>query len=121
MTLDSLRDYCLSRPGATEELPFGPDALVFKVGGKMFALTGLDSERLSVNLKCDPEMAQELRAAYDCVQPGYHMNKVHWNTVLLDGSVPDSRVRGWIDDSYALVVQRLPKKQQAELAAGNRP
>ena len=117
MTLDSLRDYCLSRTGATEELPFGPDALVFKVAGKMFALTGLDSEEVSVNLKCDPETAQELRAAYDCVRPGYHMNKVHWNTVLLDGSVPDSQVRGWIDDSYALVVKSLSKKQQAELAA----
>ena len=121
MTLDSLRDYCLSRPGATEELPFGPDALVFKVSGKMFALTGLDAEELSVNLKCDPEVAQELRATYDCVRPGYHMNKVHWNTVVLDGSVPDGLVRGWIDDSYALVVQRLSKKQQAELSAQNRP
>lgn len=117
MTLASLRDYCLSRPGATEELPFGPDALVFKVGGKMFALTSLNSEDLSVNLKCDPEAAQELRAAHACVRPGYHMNKIHWNTVMLDGSVPDGQVRGWIDDSYALVVKSLAKKQQAERSA----
>ncbi len=115
MTLDSLRDYCLNKPGVTEELPFGPDALVFKVAGKMFALTSLGSERFSVNLKCDPETAQELRATYDAVLPGYHMNKVHWNTILLNGPLSDALVRGWIDDSYTLVVASLTKKQQTSL------
>jgi predicted DNA-binding protein (MmcQ/YjbR family) len=115
MTLDSLRDYCLAKPGVTESLPFGPDVLVFKVLGKMFLLTNLAQEDLRFNVKCDPERAVELRDAYPCVQPGYHMNKAQWNTIIADGSVPDARLREWIDDSYRLIVASLPKKQQKQL------
>jgi len=111
MNIESLRDYCLSKPGAEETLPFGPDTLVFKVNGKAFLLTGLDSEDLRFNVKCDPDLAEELRAQYSCVLPGYHMNKKHWNTIVVDGSVPLRQLREWIDHSYELV-KGGPKKKK---------
>ena len=111
MNIESLRDYCLSKPGAEETLPFGPDTLVFKVNGKAFLLTGLDSEDLRFNVKCDPDLAEELRAQYSCVLPGYHMNKKHWNTIVVDGSVPLRQLQEWIDHSYELV-KGGPKKKK---------
>ena len=102
MDIESLRDYCISRKGATESFPFGEDTLVFKANDKIFALVNLDGE-LSINLKCDPVLALELRERYTAVTPGYHMNKKHWNTVMLDGSVPDKEVFSWIDHSYDLI------------------
>jgi len=103
MDIEILRDYCLSKPGAEESLPFGPDTLVFKVKGKIFLLTGLDNEPLRFNVKCDPEKALELREEYACVQPGYHMNKKHWNTIVVDGTVSSRLLKEWIDWSYKLV------------------
>jgi predicted DNA-binding protein (MmcQ/YjbR family) len=104
------REYCLAKAGATEGTPFGDDTLVFKVGGKIFALTSLDSVPATANLKCDPDRALELRDRYEQVQPGYHMNKKHWNTVELETGLPDAELRGMIDHSYELVVQSLPKR-----------
>ncbi|PWJ58897.1 putative DNA-binding protein (MmcQ/YjbR family) [Dyadobacter jejuensis] len=115
MNQELLRDYCLSFPGVTEELPFGPDILVFKVMGKMFLLTGLDEIDVSYNIKCDPELAVDLRAQYPAVQPGYHMNKKHWNTVHIDGSIPTDIQLRWVKDSYDLVVKSLTKALQQEL------
>lgn len=103
MNIESIRDYCLSLPDAEETLPFGPDTLVYKVKGKIFLLMGLDSEDLSFNVKCDPDKALELREEFPCVRPGYHMNKKHWNTVLVDGSVSVKQLKEWIDHSYELV------------------
>ncbi len=114
MNIERFRQLCLEKPGTTEETPFGPDTLVFKVAGKMFALTDLNTFE-SVNLKCDPERAIELREYHEGITPGYHMNKQHWNTVLADGSVKDALIRELLDHSYALVVASLPKKVQAEL------
>jgi predicted DNA-binding protein (MmcQ/YjbR family) len=105
MDIVSLRDYCISRKGATESFPFGDDTLVFKVNNKIFALVNLDGE-LSINLKCDPAFAIELREKYPSVTPGYHMNKKHWNTVNLDGTVPDKEVCSWIDHSYNLLTKQ---------------
>jgi len=102
MDIESLRLYCISKRDATECLPFGDDTLVFKVGGKIFALANLDGDP-TVNLKCNPALAIELRERYSSVIPGYHMNKKHWNTILLDGSIPDKEVFAWIDHSYDLV------------------
>ncbi|MGB8490782.1 MAG: MmcQ/YjbR family DNA-binding protein [Bacteroidales bacterium] len=102
MDIESLREYCISKKDATESFPFGEETLVFKVAGKIFALVNLGGD-LSVNLKCDPEKALELRERYGAVTPGYHMNKKYWNTVLLDGSVPDREVFSWIDHSYDLI------------------
>ncbi len=109
MDFDELRRYCLAKPGATEEHPFGPGALVLKVGGKMFAIIGEDSEPLTVSLKCEPEIALMLRDAHASVTPGYHLNKRHWNTVSLDGTIDEDLVREWIDDSYDLVIEGLPR------------
>jgi predicted DNA-binding protein (MmcQ/YjbR family) len=102
MNIELLRDYCINKSQATEGFPFGENTLVFKVKGRIFALANLDGD-LSVNLKCDPGLALELREKYSAVTPGYHMNKKHWNTVILDGSVPDKEVFKWIDHSYDLV------------------
>ncbi|MFC5408348.1 MmcQ/YjbR family DNA-binding protein [Larkinella bovis] len=115
MNIESLRTYCLGKPGATESFPFGEETLVFKVGGKIFALTSLDSNPLSINLKCDPEKAVDLREQYDAVRPGYHMNKTHWNTVLINGSIRESDLKSWIDHSYELIVNRLPKAARPAL------
>jgi predicted DNA-binding protein (MmcQ/YjbR family) len=103
MNIDQLREYCLSKPGTEEALPFGPDTLVFKVGGKLFLLTGFDRTPLQFNVKCDPEKAVELREEFHCVLPGYHMNKKHWNTIVVDGSVSTKQLKEWIDHSYNLV------------------
>jgi len=116
MNIESLRTYCLKKKGVTEEFPFGPDTLVFKVKGKVFLLTSLDSETFRFNVKCDPDKAIELRERYDAVQPGYHMNKKHWNTVIVDGRLSQQLLREMIDDSYELVVQSLPKKIREELS-----
>jgi predicted DNA-binding protein (MmcQ/YjbR family) len=109
---------CSGFPGAVEDYPFGDDVAVFKVGGKMFALVMLTGAPGSVNLKCDPDWALELRAAYDAVRPGYHQNKRHWNTVELDGTVEDGELGGMIDHSYELVVRSLPRGERARLAGG---
>lgn len=114
MNIESLREYCLSLKGATEGFPFDEETLVFKVGGKMFALTSLGG-LLSVNLKCDPEKAIELRENFPQVVPGYHMNKRHWNTINIDDSIPDTLIQEWIDDSYWLVVASLPRKVRTEI------
>lgn len=115
MNIEEFRDYCLMKPGTTEETPFGPDTLVFKVMGKMYALTGIDSFEF-INLKCDPEYAIELREQFDgSIRPGYHMNKQQWNSVYTDGGVPDRLIRKLIDDSYDLIVAKLPKKDMVAL------
>ena len=103
MNIETLREYCLSKPGTEEALPFGPDTLVFKVNGKIYLLAGLDEPQFRFNVKCDPEKAITLREEYSCVLPGYHMNKKHWNTVVVDGSVGSALLKEWIDHSYALV------------------
>lgn len=114
MNIEEFRNYCLSKPGTTEEVPFGPTTLVFKVMGKMFALTSLESfERIS--LKCDPDMAVQLREKYDAVTSGYHLNKKHWNTIKMGGYIPDDKIYHWINHSYELVVAGLPKKLKEEL------
>jgi predicted DNA-binding protein (MmcQ/YjbR family) len=114
MHIESFRDYCLSKKGVTEDFPFDEDTIVFKVMGKIFALADVDRFE-SVNLKCDPELVPVLREQYPAVQPGYHMNKKHWNTVLMDGSVPDRLLQEWIDHSYDLVVSGLTGKQRSIL------
>ncbi len=106
MDIEFLRNYCLSKPDVEETLPFGPDTLVFKVSEKIFLLTGLDSEQLSFNVKCDPDKAIELREEFPCVLPGYHMNKKHWNTIMVDGSVTTKQLKEWIDHSYDLVAKK---------------
>ena len=114
MNIEQLRDYCLAKPGATEGFPFGGDTLVFKVGGKMFLLIGLNSAN-SFNVKCDPELAIELRERHPEVKPGYHMNKKLWNTVYMDGMLTNKQLAEMIDHSYNLVFTGLPKKLQAEI------
>jgi predicted DNA-binding protein (MmcQ/YjbR family) len=113
MNIEAYREYCLSKPGTTEETPFGPDVLVLKVGGKVFALSSIDHFE-SINLKCDPERAVELREQYDQIIPGYHMNKKHWNTVYLDG-LNKKLIEELIDHSYELVRNSLPRKIKSEL------
>lgn len=114
MNIEVFRHYCLQKQAVTEELPFGPDTLVFKVCGKMFALSGLDAPVFSANLKCDPDYAAELREQYNGIQPGYHMNKQHWNTVFGDDDVPDKLILELTDHSYELVVSKLPAKLKSE-------
>jgi len=114
MNIEELRDYCISKKGVEETLPFGPDTLVFKVMGKVFLLTGLDSDIFEFNVKCDPEKAIELREQYSCVLPGYHMNKKHWNTIVAT-SVGDKLLKEWIDHSYDMVVKGLSKAEQKKL------
>ncbi len=115
MNIEEFREYCISKKGVTESLPFDDTTLVFKVMNKMFALGNLEGP-LSVNLKCDPEKAIELREEYEGINPGYHMSKVHWNTIEMDGSVPIKLVTELIDHSYDLVVAGLTKKLKEELA-----
>jgi predicted DNA-binding protein (MmcQ/YjbR family) len=117
MTAAALRDHCLSFPDAAEAFPFGPETSVFKVAGKMFALSRLDAESLRVSVKCEPELAAALRASHAAVIPGYHLNKRHWNTVIIDGSLPDEMVRDMIEDSYDLVVDGLPATRRRGLQA----
>lgn len=116
MDVLSYRNYCISLPGTTEEFPFDENTLVFKVMGKMFTACDVDDFE-SINVKCDPEKAIELRETYAAVRPGYHMNKKHWNTILMDGSLSDDVIERWIEESYQLVVAGLPKKRKAELEA----
>jgi len=118
MKLKDLKAYCQGKNGAAEDYPFGPTALVYKVRGKMFALISEDSEPLSMNLKCDPDEAEMIRNMYPAVTPGYHMNKRHWNTVTLDGTIDTETIHGMIDDSYDLVVKGLPKAVREELTGG---
>lgn len=115
MHIEAFRDFCLAKPGATEELPFGADTLVFKVCGKMFALCSLSAYSKGITLKCDPQHAVELREQYTQVLPGYHMSKAHWNTVLPEAGLPDALLQQWIEASYALVVAKLRKDQQQTL------
>ncbi|MEV2249576.1 MmcQ/YjbR family DNA-binding protein [Streptomyces sp. NPDC050147] len=115
MTPQELRTFCLSFNDVVEEFPFGPEASVFKVAGKMFALSSLDGTPLTVNLKCDPEIAVQLRAAHPEIVPGWHMNKRHWNTVTVDATLPDQQVRELVEDSYDLVVAGLPKAVRLRL------
>src|SRR5687767_10574317 len=112
----ALRRWCLEQPGAVEEFPFGPEHSVFKVGGKMFALSALDRTPLEVSVKCEPELAVHLRDSYAAIRPGYHLNKRHWNTITLDGSLSDQLVREFVEDSYDLVVSALPKRTREQLA-----
>lgn len=114
MNIEEIREYCVSKAGVTEEFPFDDVTLVFKVMGKMFALTNLDGE-WSLALKCDPQRAIDLREQFPAIQPGYHMSKVHWNTVMMDGSLPQMLVLELIDHSYQLVVDKLPRKLKEEV------
>jgi predicted DNA-binding protein (MmcQ/YjbR family) len=118
MNLETFYEYCLSKKGVTQHFPFDKDTLVFKVGGKMFALSSLNQWEKgipSVNLKCNPDYALELRAQYGDVQPAFHMSKVHWNTIVINGEVPDKFVKELIDDSYILVFKSLTKNTQNEI------
>ncbi|HAH56086.1 MAG TPA: MmcQ-like protein [Flavobacterium sp.] len=122
MNLETYYEYCLSKKGVTEHFPFDQDTLVFKVGGKMFALSSLiqwEKGEPSVNLKCNPDDAQELRAQYNDIQPAYHMSKIHWNTVAINLDVPDIFIKKLIDDSYNLVFKSLTKKIQSEILECN--
>jgi predicted DNA-binding protein (MmcQ/YjbR family) len=116
MDIEAYREYCLSKKGVTEELPFGPDTLVYKVIGKMFSATSLNEIEFRCNLKCDPEFALDLRAEYPDIIPGWHMNKKHWNTVYCERELDDSKIRSLIDHSYDLVVSKLSKQQKEILS-----
>jgi predicted DNA-binding protein (MmcQ/YjbR family) len=111
MLLEQLREYCLSKPGVEEGTPFGPDTLVFKVAGKIFLITDFNSKPLQFNVKCDPALVVELREQYSCVLPGYHMNKKHWNTIIVDGSVNVKMLKDWITHSYELVNKKAGNKK----------
>jgi predicted DNA-binding protein (MmcQ/YjbR family) len=115
------RVYLLGRPESIEEFPFGPDVYVFKIRGKMFATLGYSDSIARMNLKCDPEEAMALRDIFDAVVPGYHMNKAHWNTVILDGSIPSGELERMVDRSYGLVVKglRKPERQALEIRYGS--
>jgi predicted DNA-binding protein (MmcQ/YjbR family) len=115
MDAHELRRWCLAQPGAVEDFPFGAGVSVFKVAGKMFALTRLERAPLEVSVKCEPELAVQLRDTYGEIRPGYHLNKRHWNTIALDGALDDRLVRDMIEDSYDLVVSALPKRTRDEL------
>ena len=118
MNLEIYYEYCLSKKGTTEHFPFDQDTLVFKVGGKMFALSSLiqwEKGEPSVNVKCDPDYALELRAQYSDIQPAFHMSKVHWNTIAINNEVSDKLVKQLIDDSYELICKSLTKKLQSEI------
>jgi predicted DNA-binding protein (MmcQ/YjbR family) len=117
MDARELRRWCLEQAGAIEDFPFGPEHSVFKVGGKIFALSALDRTPLEVSVKCEPELAEQLRASYPAIRPGYHLNKRHWNTITLDGSLSDQLVRELIEDSYDLVSHALPNRLRTQLAA----
>lgn len=102
-----VKKYLLNKPEAVEDFPFGPEVAVYRVRDKIFALIGIENNEARINLKCDPAEAEQLRMVFDAVLPGYHMNKKHWNTVIINGSIPDSEVKRMIDNSYALVVKKL--------------
>ena len=115
MNLKSLQETLIKKKGTTEEIPFGPEALVYKVMGKMFALVAWEENPLRISLKCDPDFALALRAKYPAIIPGYHMNKRHWNSIILDGSLPETLILEMIDDSYTLVVKKLRKVDKEKL------
>lgn len=118
MNIEEFRSYCLAKKGVTESFPFDEETLVFKVMGKMFALTGLEYNPARANLKCDPDRSVELREQYDgLIYPGYHMSKLHWNTIELEKNLPESLIRELIDHSYQLVVAKLTRKVRAQLDA----
>ncbi len=121
MNARELRRWCLAQGGATEDHPFGPEHSVFKVGGKMFALSTLGRTPLEVSAKCEPDLAVQLRDTYSAIRPGYHLNKRHWNTITLDGSLSDRLVRELIVDSYDLAVSALPKRTREELGWEREP
>lgn len=112
MNIEDLREYCMAKRAVSESTPFDEVTLVFKVAGKMFALMPMDNSQLTINLKCDPDMAISLREKYPSVTPGFHMNKKHWNTVIVDGFVEKDKILQWIDDSYNLIVKSFTKKQR---------
>lgn len=112
MDIKTLKDYCISKKGAYEDFPFGPDVLVIKVQSKMFALISQRNNKVNVSLKCDPILAKDFRQQYESITPGYHLNKQHWNTIALDGTVPDSELLWMIDHSYELVVKNLSKSEK---------
>jgi predicted DNA-binding protein (MmcQ/YjbR family) len=116
MRATELREHCLSFHGSTETFPFGPETSVFKVAGKIFAISALARRPLQISLKCDPLLAEQLREAHPQIGPGYHLNKRHWNTVTIDGSIADQMLRDMVEDSYDLVVSRLPQARQRALA-----
>lgn len=116
ISYQTLCKYLLAKPGASEDYPFGPEPLVAKVGGKMFALASNDATHVQLSLKCDPDRAEALRSEYPAIQPGYHLSKRHWNTVTLDGSIADEIIWGFIDDSYHLVVNGLSRAVRQQLA-----
>ena len=116
VNVEKFREYCLKKSGVTEDSPFGPEHLVFKVGGKMFALLAFEEIPPTANLKCDPDLALELRDRYDEVRPGYHMNKKPWTTVQIDGAIPQQELAKMIDHSYDLVTRALPRKERERLA-----
>ena len=115
MNRDELRRSCLRKPGAIEDFPFGEQVSVFKVAGKVFAITDLNGDPLEVSLKCDPDLADAMRATHAAIRPGYHLNKRHWNTVTLDGSIADDEITEMIDDSFDLVAAKLTRAQRDEL------
>ena len=115
--IDEVREYCLQLPEVTEGFPFGEGVLVFKVAGKMFLASNLDAYPASCNLKCEPSRAVELREEYDGIKPGWHMNKKHWNTILLDGTVPSTLIEEMLDHSYELVVGSLKKADRERIRA----
>jgi predicted DNA-binding protein (MmcQ/YjbR family) len=117
LSLDALRAYCLAKPGSSAGYPFGEGTLVFKVLDRMYALCSEDERPLRLNLKCDPEDALALRAQYSSILPGYHMNKKHWNSLILDSSLPEKLVHELIDHSYSLVVAKMSQAKQRQLRA----
>jgi predicted DNA-binding protein (MmcQ/YjbR family) len=112
MNIEEIREYCLKKNNVTEEFPFGETTLVFKTGGKMFLLASLDSVPLRINLKCNPEKAAELRERYDAVEPAYHMNKIHWNSVTMESSISRNEIFEWIDHSYDLITAKQGKSKR---------
>jgi predicted DNA-binding protein (MmcQ/YjbR family) len=110
MNVEEIREYAISKPDVEESFPFGPETLVFKIAGKVFLLMGLDSDPLQFNVKCDPERAIELRDEYECIVPGYHMNKKHWNSVIIDGTLTNKKIKEQIDHSYDLVKPKPKRK-----------
>ncbi len=115
MHIEAFREYCMAKPGTTEEMPFDEDTLVFKVCGKMYALCSISEYEKGIALKCDPETAVALREKYSQVRPGYHMNKLHWNTILPEAGLPDILLYSWIDESYRLVALKLTKAQKQSI------
>ena len=117
--LKQLQKHLMSKPETTEEKPFGPQVLVYKVMGKMFALVAWEQDPLHLSVKCDPEEAILLRKQYEAITAGYHLSKTHWNTIVLDGSIPDDEIYEMIDDSYELIVEKMPKRDQAKIREQN--